>query len=363
VTQVEGKRVYGWGHPFFGIGGCEFPLMTGYTHMVLARQSISFKMGSPLKSVGVINADVSTCIAGWLDRQADMIPVSATVLREGEGPPRTFNVKLVRQRGLVPSLTQVALMNCLDAEGDLPEETTAHFKARIELDGRESINLSDLYSGANYGGSKGPQSLYLPIGMLLQLLTNNSFENVRIKSIETTTEIMPGRRTAEIEGAELESDVVAPGETLRATIMLRPFKGARQRIPLNLILPPDLPEGNYTATIGDDLNNTRLEMRDNPHLGNPQSVEQLFDSIQVQAASKRTNLAMRVPVSGAGVTMQGKTLPNLPGSVVQMLGNGRRTGAQTISSALVARQPTGWVIQGTESIRFQVAKNKHVTSE
>src|SRR5436305_6794800 len=29
VTHVEGKRVYGWGHPFFGVGNCEFPLMTG----------------------------------------------------------------------------------------------------------------------------------------------------------------------------------------------------------------------------------------------------------------------------------------------------------------------------------------------
>jgi hypothetical protein len=363
VTQVEGKRVYGWGHPFFAIGGCEFPLMTGYTHMILARRSISFKMGSPLKAVGVINADVSTCIAGWLDRQADMIPVSATVLREGEGPARTFNVKLVRQRGLVPSLTQVALMSCLDTEGDLPDEITAQFKARIELEGRPSINLGDLYSGPNYGGSKGPQSLYTPVSMLLQLLTNNSFENVRIKNIEATTEIMPGRRTAEIEGAELESDVVAPGETLRATVLLRPFKGVRQRVPLNLILPPDLPEGSYTATISDDLSNMRQELRDNPHLGNPQSVEQLFDSIQLQASAKRTNLALRVPVAGVGVTSQGKTLPNLPGSVVQMLSNGRRTGAQTINSALVVRQPTGWVVQGSETVRFQVAKNKHVSTE
>src|SRR5262249_28075453 len=28
VTHIEGKRVYGYGHPFFGQGACEFPLQT-----------------------------------------------------------------------------------------------------------------------------------------------------------------------------------------------------------------------------------------------------------------------------------------------------------------------------------------------
>src|SRR5207249_3216206 len=63
VTHIEGHRVYGWGHPFFSLGTCEFPLMTGYIHTIYPRQSVSFKMGSPLRTVGVINADVSTCIA------------------------------------------------------------------------------------------------------------------------------------------------------------------------------------------------------------------------------------------------------------------------------------------------------------
>ncbi|HVS40486.1 MAG TPA: SpoIVB peptidase S55 domain-containing protein, partial [Gemmataceae bacterium] len=74
VTCIDGDRVYGWGHPFMGLGACEFPLMTGYIHTIYPRQTVSFKMGSPLKTVGVVNADVSTCIAGWLNRKPDMLP-------------------------------------------------------------------------------------------------------------------------------------------------------------------------------------------------------------------------------------------------------------------------------------------------
>src|SRR5438105_1425853 len=98
VTHIEGNRVYGWGHPFYGLGACELPLMTGYIHTIYPRQSVSFKMGSPLKIVGVINADVSTCIAGWLDRKPDMIPVRIAVCRTPAESPKTFNVQVVRQR-------------------------------------------------------------------------------------------------------------------------------------------------------------------------------------------------------------------------------------------------------------------------
>src|SRR5262249_60963792 len=67
VTHIEGNRVYGFGHPFFGVGGCDFSLMTGYIHTIYPRQSVSFKMGSPLRTVGVINAHVSTLVARWPD--------------------------------------------------------------------------------------------------------------------------------------------------------------------------------------------------------------------------------------------------------------------------------------------------------
>src|SRR5207302_2041382 len=125
VTHIEGKRVYGWGHPFFGLGDCEFPLMTGYVHAIYPRQSISFKMGSPLRTVGVINADVSTCIAGWLGKKPDMVPLRIEVTRDPDGTSRTFNVEVARQRNLLGPLVFSALINSIDMEGELPEEMTA----------------------------------------------------------------------------------------------------------------------------------------------------------------------------------------------------------------------------------------------
>ena len=64
-----------------------------------------------------------------------------------------------------------------------------------------------------------------------------------------------------------------------------------------------------------------------------------------------------------GVALDGKAMPNLPPSMVQILGNTRRTGAQAMGGALVSRQRTEWVIQGYESARFTVTKNKKVIAQ
>jgi hypothetical protein len=357
VTHVEGNRVYGWGHPFMSLGGCELPLMTGYIHCVYPRMSVSFKMGSPLRTVGVINADVSTGIAGWLERKPDMIPVQMKVRREGSAP-QTFHVQVARQHNLLPSLAFTALTNSVDMEGDLPDEMTALLEAKIEVEGHAPVVIKDTYSGSSYSGGRAPQNLYSQVAGVVSLLVNNPYKAVRIKSIECDTQIQSGRRTADIEAIELESDVYAPGDTLRAVAHVRPYKGALRRLPLALKLPVDLPEGNYTATVCDDLTAARAAIRDNPLLSSPPNTEQIFRALEVQTAAKRTNLCVRLPVPGVGVALGEKALPNLPPSMVAVLGSTRKSGAQTMSGAVVARHPTEWVLLGSESIRFTVSKNK-----
>jgi hypothetical protein len=252
------------------------------------------------------------------------------------------------------------LTNSIDMEGDLPEEMTAELQVKIEIEGQEPVVLKDTLSGLMFSGNRGAQALYGQISTLVSLLTNNTFKPLRINRIECTTRLQPGRRTADIEWVELESDTYAPGETLKAAAYLRPYKGVRQRVPLSLKLPADLPEGQYTATVCDDLISLRTQLRENPALLAPQNIEQLLESINVQVAAKRTSLAIRLPIPARGVALRGEALPDLPGSMVQILSAGRRTGAMPITSALTSRSDTGYVVQGMELVRFTVARDKKV---
>jgi hypothetical protein len=359
VTHIEGGRVYGWGHPFMGLGACEFPLMTGFIHTIYPRQTVSFKMGSPLREVGVINSDASTGVAGRVGPKADLLPVKMSVALGADGAAKAFNVQVARQRSLVAALVLTALTNSVDMEGELPEELTAEMEARVEVAGRPPLVIKDTFSG--FSGGRAPQALYGPVASVVNQLAYSPHQPLRVERVECRTRIVPGRRAAEIEAAELDADAYAPGDTVRATAFVRPFKGQRRRVTVSLKLPEDLPEGSYSATLCDDAANARGTLRDAPTLNNPTNATQLLEALRTQTAVQRTHLVLRVPTGPCGVADDGKALPDLPASMVHILTNGRRTGAQTVSAALVARQPTDWVIQGSETVHFRVVPHKKTT--
>lgn len=361
VTHIEKERVYGWGHPFFGLGECEFPMMTGYIHTIYPRQSISFKIGSPLRTVGVINADVSTGIAGWLGKQADMLPVAMTVNKDNAAPAH-FKVEVARERSLLAALVFTSLCNSVDMEGQLPEELTAEMKATIEIEGGPPIVIQDTFSGSMYSGGRAPAALYQPIGGIINQLAYNPFRPIRINRVHCETSFKPGRKSADIEAVEIDATTLAPGETLKVTALVRPFQGVRQRVPIAMKLPVDLPEGNYTAYLCDDPTHIRNELRDRPHLSWPQDLDQVMEAIQLQSQARRTNLVLRLALPASGVALDGQALPTLPPSMVQILGQTKRSGAQTVGQALAVRQPTAWVIAGNEPVRFTVTKNKRTAS-
>jgi hypothetical protein len=361
VTHVDGNRVYGWGHPFMSLGGCELPLMTGWVHTVYPRSSISFKMGSPLKEVGVINADVSTGIAGWLGRTADMLPMTMRVHHEQGGDPHSFKVQIARQKQMLPALIFTALTNSVDMEGDLPEEMTITFTCKIEVDGREPIIIKDMFAGTSYAGGKAPGSLFSPVSAMVSQLLNNPFKPVKITRIECDTEIRAGRDAADIEGVELENDTVAPGDTLRASVYLRPYRGRLVKVPVSLKLPADMPEGIYPLTVLDETSAARQELRNKPHLLVPQDDEHMLEALRLLTSAKRTNLVVRVPLPADGVALDGKPLADLPPSMVQILGQTRRAPVLTMSGAATAKEPTSWVLYGSETVKFTVSRAKHST--
>jgi len=245
-------------------------------------------------------------------------------------------------------------------EGDLPDELTAYLKARIELEGTaKPVIIEDTFSG--FSGSRAPTVLYREVASTLSMLTYNPHRTLRIKRIECETRIEPGRLTAEIESVELNSETYRPGDTVRGTVILKPYKAARQRVSLQLKLPIDLPEGEYTALVCDEPTSVSSDVRGDPTLLFPPNADKVIEKLRVLTRAKRTTLALRVPIGAHGVASGGKTLPRLPGSMVRILSNSRRTGAMTMSKALVARQSTEWVIQGSDQVKFTVAKTRKVT--
>jgi hypothetical protein len=358
VTHVEGHRVWGWGHPFLGIGGCDLPMMTGFVHTIYPRQSVSFKIGSPLRMVGAIDADVSTCVAGRLGSTPDMLPVEMTVKRESAAVTSNYRVAIVRQRQLLPNLLSTVLTNSIDAQGELPDEMTAHLRLTIELEGHDPIILDDTVASGAGNGNRAIGMLYGPVPTIVGQIVNTTHQPARIKRVNVETTVAAGRRSADIEGVEVERETYAPGQTVRATVYVRPNRENVRAIPVSLKLPLDLPDGAYQATVTDQLSSIRQEFRGKPHLNNPENTGQLLAGLRMLAGAKRTTLTIRLPIPSAGVALNGQELPDLPPGVAARLSQTRRSTVSAVSGAVTERYPLPWVISGGDTIRFTVSRNK-----
>jgi hypothetical protein len=357
VTHVEGSRVYGFGHPMFGLGTCEFPMMTGFIHTVYPRASVSMKMGSPLKVVGVVDTDVSTGVAGRLGLKPDMLPVSVRVKTGRYSDPRDYHVQMVREPNLLPSLVLSVLTNAIDTEGNLPEELTARVKATIRLKGHAPIELDETLSGPRYTGAMGPAALFNSIASAVNILVRNPLEKVRIEAIDCDVAIEPGRSVATLDSVRLVSDRLEPGGVLTAIVALKPYKGPRQERTVQISLPSDLPEGGYETLVCDATMSLRRRLRNEPDLTDPHDLDGLLRVLRIQTEPRRTAVHLQVPLATRGVAVQGQALPNLPGSARAVFATNRQTQDAPVRADLVQTADTPWVVEGSLSLRFNVVKD------
>ncbi len=357
VTHVEGNRVYGFGHPMLSLGACELPMMTGYIHTVYPRASVSMKMGSPLKVVGVIDTDVSTSVAGRIGPVPDMLPLAVKVKTSRYADAQSYHVQIVREPMLLSSLVMAVTTNAIDTEGNLPEELTARLTAKVRIKGAEPITVEDTFSGARYTGPMGASFLFSPLSSIVSILVRNPIAPVRIESIECDVQIEPGRKTAILESVRLKSETVEPGHEVKAIVTLKPHKGERETHEISIPIPRDFPEGPCELVVCDAMNSVRRQFRNDPAILEPHDLDALVRAIRVQTDPKRTSVYLHIPSPERGVTIRGQALPNLPGSVRSALQSKRETPMPPIRSDIVGVLPVSWVVEGMQTLRFTVAKD------
>jgi hypothetical protein len=357
VTHVEGNRVYGFGHPMFSLGACEFPMMTGYIHTVYPRASVSMKMGSPLKIVGVIDTDVSTSVAGRVGPKPDLLPLSVHVKSGQYADAQTYHVRMVREPGLLSALIMSVLTNAIDTEGNLPEELTAQLSATIRIKDMDPITFSDTFSGPRYTGQMGASALFSPLASIANILVRNTMAPVRIEAIDCNVQIEPGRKIAQIESVRLLSDTIEPGQTLKAFVTLKPFKGERETVEVGLPIASDFPEGVHEAVFCDMGSSIRRKFRNDPSLLEPRDLQAVVNAIRIQTEPKRTAVYVHVSSPERGLSVRGQALPNLPDSVRAVFASKREAPVAPIRSDLVASLSIGRVVEGSQSLKFTVAKD------
>jgi hypothetical protein len=249
------------------------------------------------------------------------------------------------------------LTNAIDTEGNLPDELTAHVATTVNIAGHEPVKLDDTFSGPRYSGPTGPMALFGSIATIANLLVRNPMAPLRIESVDCSVEISAGRTVAQIEEVRLASDRLEPGQDLKVFVTAKPFKGDRKTLEFTVPLPKELPEGAHEIAVCDMTNSLRRRFRNEPQVLEPRDLEGVLKAIRVQTDLKRTSLYLHVPLPARGLAVDGQALPNLPGSVRAAFSSSRQTQEPAIRSELVRSFDVPWVLEGTESLRFNIVKD------
>jgi hypothetical protein len=361
VTHVEGERVYAFGHPMMGLGPCQLPMMTGYIHTVYPRASVSMKMGSPLKVVGVLDTDVSTAVSGRLGAVPDMLPVTVRVKANDYSEPRDYHVQVAREPNLMATLVMTVLASAIDTEGNLPEELTARLEAEIQVEGYPPLVIREALSGPRYSGPMGPMALFSSVVNTVHLLLRNPLAPFRIESIDCRITLEPRRTQADIESVRLATDRVLAGQDLNAVVTVKPFKGPRQVYPVRIRVPADLPEGTYELSIVDLGRSLQKRFRSTPGLLEPKTPADLIELLRLKNEPTRTALYAHIPLPARGLTVKGQALPDLPSSVRSVLASPRETPDPPVRNELIHSQETPWVLDGVQTVSFTVVRDRDVT--
>ena len=359
VSYNDGKRVLGFGHPFFNLGPVTMPMSQGEILMVLASQFQPNKIGNATEIVGALKQDRHSGIMGVLGEEAPMIPV--TLKLRSFGPQN----KMLTQKDLrfnmfihqkwTPFLTMIAVFNSLNGVNDFADDVTYRLSGKVDVEGLPRMNLSTMLPPPT--DSPIPAAIQLAgyLGDKMNRLFANPIQGPKVKSVDLVVDLLPERRLLQIDGAWISQSEVAAGETVTIKAFLRPFRGDRVEREIKLKIPEGMPKGEHRILLSD------AEVLNQPQRAVP-STNRFLDLQEtvslINQERSNTDLYASLLQMRPTVYSEDKTMPNLPQSVVNIMQTGRSANRMlsTAPETVMAQTstPFDFVVNGAYSLKILV---------
>ena len=365
VTEVIGDRVLAFGHSFFAQGEIDVPMGPAYIHTIVSGVMDSFKLGSTIQSdpaqrdsvaVGSLWRDETVGIAGRIGSKVSTIPMTVRVDRDDVSESRQFHYNVVRHPFYTPLLVfMMAKEGCLGWY-ELPKEHTLRYQIDVDFGKAGKYHAENVSS--NSGVHDLASDLVRPIGAVME---NPWGAPPEILSVNVHVTVEPKAHVAEILELKLDSRVYRPGETIKGTILLDPYRQARQSKPITFELPADLPDGNYQLTACNSTSCIRELQAEMPQRFEPHTLSELMAALHEIADPRADQLFLRLQLPEGGLSIKHNELPNLPASKVQILSQDQKSGMFQFTKSLVRSVKGDFVLSGSVAAPFEVKQQPRET--
>jgi hypothetical protein len=307
VTYVDGDKVYGFGHPFLDMGPVAFPMAHAEIVAVMPNLARSFKFSNTGATVGSFRHDRAAGVLGYLDDNAEMIPV--IVRLDGSQGSKEYRFRVVRDAQLFPLLLAMAADNVVSSAQRAAGPRTVTLDSEIDVEGFAPIQLKDGWSGA-----QAKQSIPAYLAVVAGYLMSNEFANAPVNAVTLHLRDDDRIRTAKLIEASVESPSDGawnPGDTVRVHARLKPYRGDEFVETFEVKIPADIAPGKAHIFVGSGSDANRLNFSLVPP--DPRNLGHVVGVIQRLRAS--TDLMVALYAGAEGAVVSGVYLPKLPVSM------------------------------------------------
>ena len=349
VTEVDGDRVYAFGHPFFSLGPVSLPMTRAFVHALLPSLYVSTKIASTGEVIGEVTQDRATAIAGRLGAGPATLPVRIDLTRGG-GAPRRFEFRVARDRAFTPLMLYVAMLNVMASFERQAGALSLDVDASIAIAGRPPLTVSGLSSGD--APSLGATAL---VAGPVALLESNPYERVKIDRIDVKVTASERLRAWSLDRAWLDNPRPRSGETVHLKVALRPHQGdvVVHTVPVAI---PAYARGRMSVVVSCGADLAQAEQRETRW---PAESGDLGQLITVLGRTPRNNVFyVRLVAEDPGAVVAGRRLPALPPAALAVYRANREDGGTiALSDATIGQWTilTDGVASGARTITVDLA--------
>lgn len=352
ITEIDGNRLFAFGHRFLAVGQTELPFARADVITTLANLSSSFKISSAREWMGTITEDRSTSIFGQLGRRAATVPLAITLLGSRHEALH-YSMEMVNDRVLSPFILQMAVFNAIDATERTLGMGTFVMHGEVEFQqGIPPLKLENTYAG-DFGV---PLSASLGVASPLAYIMGSGFDSLKVKSIKLSIEASEKKHVLQVDQVAVSKKEIHPGDTIELAVTLAGENGTEMLKTVKYQVPIGAPPGTLQFTVADAMtaNLTEFQQLLGTQPKSPHQVVSFLNELR-----PNTNAYVRVWRADAAFQVQGGDLPDPPPSVALLLAKSQATPqntwigrGSTIAQVLIATGDA--VVTGSKTVQVEV---------
>jgi len=329
ITYRIGNRVLAFGHPMLGLGATSLPMTSAYIHDIFPSYQSSFKLASPIQTLGAIQQDTNFAIGGTVGAKADTVPMTVLIRNPQRQILKTYHVQIMKDPVLTPTLIQSTAAEMIDTTLGKDSDKMVSISLRMKLRDQPDIVRRNLL----YAPGDIVSSSLNDLNEALLVTQTNSFARGAIQGVNVEVNVQATRKTATIKNVFADRNKVKAGQTVRISVELAPTTSPDKTITKTFAftVPADAPTGVLRIAVGASGDYWALATRVGNAPPDPENLRELLTAYSRIGA--QNELMVQASTPRAFLLVDRTKVPNPPGSWSRLL-------RQSSSSSVAAYNET-----------------------